>query len=366
MNIVCSREGLRNALRTVSGVIDTRIVKEILKNVRLLAHDDVLEVSATDLDVAVRCFVRGVKVEREGGILVPAEKMIPIASESRAEELALQAEGAKLLISGKGSRFSVLGAPHEEFPEIPDFPDGRPLEIEGAVLREMVEKTVFAVAQERDRYALSGVLLVLKERSSALEMVATDGRRMALVRRKANVASPVAANAIVPVKALQQLQKIVSDEEVVKVAVEERRILVRGESAVLVAQLVEGRFPPYEEVIPADCDKKLEVATEEFVNAVRQAAVLAARDTRAVRLCAAPGRLTIESSDPEAGEAHVEMSAAYEGEPIDIRFNPEFLLDGAKAIDDESLRIEMKDPARAALMKGGPGYLYLLMPITQD
>ena len=366
MNITCSRSELREALRLVGGVADPRNIKPILKDVRLNASEQGLELSATDLEVGLKYLVRDVKVEASGGIVVPVDPISGIVNESPADRLALEVKGNKLVITAKGGCFNVVGVSEEDFPEIPDFPEGAALEIEGAIIREMIDKTSFAVATEKQRYALNGVLFVVKEGSKQLEMVATDGRRLAVIRRKANVASNQSASAIIPVKALQQVQKMVGEEEIVKVSMQERQIFVRAENGVLVAQLVEGRFPPYDEIIPDDCSRKLEVSADEFGHCIRQAAVLAAQSSRAVLLRLDKGGSVVESADPEAGDAHVELSGAYEGAALEIHFNPDYLLDGVKAIGDETLRLEMKDASRAALMRSGADYLYLIMPITQE
>ena len=366
MKITCSRIELREALRLISGVTDPRNIKPILKDIRLRTVDDGLELSATDLEVGLKYLVRDVEVHEAGGIVVPADPISGLVGELRAERISLEAADSKLHISAKGSSFNIVGVSEEEFPDIPDFPEAGALEMEGAIVREMIDKTSFAVAIEKQRYALNGVLLVTKERSTKVEMVATDGRRLAVIRRKANVPSPISASCIIPVKALQHVQKMVDDEEIVKISIQERQVLIRSENGVLVAQLVEGRFPPYEEVVPADCDKKLEIAAGELANSVRQAAVLSSRSTRAITMRLAKKGSLVESSDPESGDAHVELGGTYEGEDIEIRFNPDYLLDGVKAIGEENVRLEMKDATRAAVMRVGTDYLYLVMPITQE
>ena len=366
MNVKCSRAELRDALRVVAGVVDPRNIKPILKDIRVRALSDALELSATDLEVGVKYFVKDVEVKKEGGIVVSADPLGGIVNESSEERLALSVKDALMVIEGSGSRFQLMGVSEEEFPEIPDFPAEKCLEIDGEVISEMIEKTIFAVAMEKQRYALNGVLLVAKQKSTKLTMVGTDGRRLALINRKANAASPFSCSAIIPVKALQQVQKMAAGQETVKVFVQERQVMVSTENGVLVAQLVEGRFPPYEEVVPNDCDKKMEVDASELANVVRQAAVLAAKQSRSVGLSIKKDVLLIESSSAEAGEAHVELPVKYEGDPIQIRFDPDFLLDGLKAVGNETIRFEMKEPSRAALMKSGSDYLYLIMPITQD
>jgi DNA polymerase-3 subunit beta len=366
MNLSCSRVELREALRVVQGVVDPRNIKPILKDIHLRVVGDMLELSATDLEVGIKYFVRDVEIKSPGGIVVPVDPLAGIVSESPDERLTLEVKGLAMLVQGKGSLFQIMGLSEEEFPAIPDFPEGNALELEAAVLKEMTEKTIFAVSLEKQRYALNGVLLVAKEKAARVEMVGTDGHRLAVIRRKANAPAPFACSAIISVKALQEALKMTGGEEIVKLLISERQALMRSERGVLVAQLVDGRFPPYKEVIPDDCDRKLEIEAGELANAIRQASVLTMSGSRTIWLKFSSNSLTIESHDAELGEAHVTIDVKYEGAPIEMRFSPEFLLDGLKAIGDDRIRFEMKDPARPAVMRVGPDYVYLVMPIVQE
>lgn len=366
MKVTCSRTELKDALRVVSGVVDPRNIKPILKDIHVRTVNDLLEFSATDLEVGLKYMVRDVEIADQGGVVIPGDTLLGIVNEARDEKMSLTVKDHMLEIKGTGSRFEIMGVAEEEFPTIPDFPEDTCIEIEGSILREMIEKTIFAVSIEKQRYALNGVLFVTKEKTARIEMVGTDGHRLALIRRKSNAPAPYSTSSIISVKALQQVLKMIGDEEIVKITVQERQVLVKTERGVLVAQLVEGRFPEYKEVIPDDCDKKLEIDAEELSNAVRQAAVVTGREARQVWLKLDGKKLRVESQDPERGEAHVELEAKFEGEPLDIRFNPDFLLDGLKVMGKEVIRFEMKDPARAAVMRASADYVYLIMPIVQD
>jgi len=365
MKLSCSRGELHDALRAVRGVVDPRSVKPELRDICIRVGDGGLQILATDLEVGIKYFVNDVTVGEKGGLVVPVATLDGIVSESREERLNLATDGNTLVVEGQGSTFRVLGLPEDEFPDIPDFPEEKTLEVEGAVLAEMFNKTIFAVAHERQRYALDGSLLVATEKSQRIEMVGTDGRRLALIKRKANTPSPLKAWAIIPAKALREVEKIVGDEEIVRIYVDERRVLFKMENAVVVAQLVEGRYPEYKEAIPDDLDKRLEADKEELIRAIRQAATLTAKESRCINLHMEAGKVVMDSSDPEAGEAHVELDGKYEGDPIEIRFDPDFLLDGINAVDEDTIRLEVKDPARAGIMRTASGYLYLIMPITQ-
>lgn len=366
MKVTFSRSELRDALRVVSGVVDPRNIKPILKDIRIRTVNDLLEISATDLEVGMKYFVKDVEVGGQGGLVIPADPLVGIVNESRDEKMGFEVDKNTLVVEGTGSRFEIMGVSEDEFPSIPDFPEEKCVEIEGAILREMIEKTSYAVSVEKQRYALNGVLFVTKEKAARIEMIGTDGHRLAFIRRKANAAAPYTTSSIISVKALQQIQKMVTDEEIVKIIVQERQVLAKTEHGVLVAQLVEGRFPEYKDVIPDDCDKKLEIEAEELANAIRQAAVVTTRDTRQVWLKIKGGKMRVETQDPERGAAHVNLDVKFEGDPIEIRFNPDFLLDGLKAMGKEVIRFEMKEPTRAAVMRASADYLYLVMPIVQD
>lgn len=340
----------------------------------------------------MRYYIGDVEVGSAGGVVIPARVLAEIVRELPDETIDIWAEDSVCHIVGSNSKFKVRGEPVEEFPEVPGFSEGGALEIDGLVLREMVQRTRFAIALVRSTYALNGALLVTQAGKKDVEMVGADGRRLARVRRKAIKAAPESARAIIPPKALVQLEKMVGSDAVgedetaeaeesgkgkketgrkpagprVRIRLDERRLLATCGSAVLVAQLVEGRYPDYEEVIPTDLDKKAVLDREVFLAALRRASLMAARDSRAVKFDFGPGRLTLSAEQPDAGESRVELDIEYSGTPASILLNPDYLADMLRACDEETLTMEFKSPNKPCLLQTAKDYLYLVMPITRE
>jgi len=367
MKFVCDRGRLNDGLQKVVGVVDPRHVKELLQSVKVEARKDSVILSGTDLEVGMRIALGGVAVEQPGQMVLPAVRLASIVRESNDEMMGFAAEEGVCVIEGKDSRYRVLGQVTDEFPDIPAFPEGDALEIEGAVIREMIHKTSFAAAPEKMRYALNGVFLVLKENSNKVEMVATDGRRLAWVQRKANKKSPLAGEAIIPTKGALQLERMVGDAEAVRIALTERNIFACTAEAELVAQLVDGKFPSFRDVIPKDMETKIDIASDVLLSAVRRAALLADRDddqSRGVRLLLGEGAIRVTSQSARSGEAAVEVPVEYSGAALELSINPDYLIDGLKGLGGGVVRLELRDSVTPCIFRQGADYLYLAMPIT--
>jgi len=366
MKFVCDRAEMNDALQMIVGVVDPRHVKELLQSVRLQACKDALIFCATDLEIGMRCTITDAEVKEPGEMILPADRLAGIVRESRDEKLSLDSENATCVINGTDSLYHVLGDLSEEYPDIPEFPADGAIEVEGAVLREMLQKTVFAAAAEKMRYALNGLLLVTKENSPRLEMVATDGRRLAWIQRKANKKCSQNAEVIIPTKGALQLQHMVGETEMVKLQLAERHLFAMTAQAELVAQLVDGKFPNYRDVIPKDMDKKFEIQASVFASAMRRAALLSDRDddSRGVNMDLSPGKMILTSSAPDRGDAKVEVGIEYDDDPVAIALNPDFVLDGLKALGESVVRVEIRDGNTPCLIKQGNDYVYLTMPIT--
>ncbi len=365
MKVKVDRQKLHEAIQVVLGSIDVRSVKPVLQDIRIRTIDGQLELAGTDLEVGTKVIVPDSKIEVEGGVAVSGDRLASIVRESPDEVLSILVEGNTCRIEGAGSDFHIMGEPPEEFPDVADFEGAPDVEIQGGVLKEMARKTSIAAATEKGRYALHGVLLILKKDSAKVAMVATDGRRLARVQRRAAGNAAVDAEVIIPPKAIAQMEKMISDPSAkVGVKVDERRIYFKTETALLTSLLVEGRFPNYEEVIPTGCNKKATIGREALLSAVRRAAVLTSEETRAVKMQFEGKQLTVTSQTPETGDAKIELDVNYSGEPTAINFNPDFLSAWLRVVEDEEIRIEMTEPSQACAMKAGQGCVYVVMPIS--
>lgn len=389
MKVICDRAALLDAINLVSGVVATRTPKPQLTCVKLTAakKDGAgrLLLLATDAEVSLRLSTANVDVHQPGEALVPAQKLQQIvAAEETEPTLTLDVEQDMMLVKGQDAKFKVFGYPPADFPPVPEFPaEGERgvrcvFRVAPSELGTLIARTLFATARETSRYAINGVLLKLQGKK--LEMVATDGRRLALARGAAEggpTDSPVTC--IVPTKALSLASKLIdTGEETVRVAITENQIIFGfGDSddetprAVLASTLVEGQFPPYEDVIPRDQDKKAVFDVATLRSGVRRAALLTNEESRGVKLAFTSGKtkgdkkLRLSSRAPEMGEAEVDVDfESYDGEDIEIGFNPGFITDALKVVEDPQVVMELKAPNKPGLIKAGADFVYVVMPVS--
>lgn len=383
MKVVCDRPALLEAVNLVGAAVASRTPRQQLTCVRLTAGASggagELTLAGTDAEVSLRLVVPQVQVEAGGEALVPADKLRQIVSaEERDQTLTLRTEEHDLHIEGVDAHFTIRGLPPAEFPPIPRFEEllaraRASFTHPAGSLSDLISRTLFATARETSRYAINGVLL--KRDGKQLRMVATDGRRLALcTARTAADKAAGSVECIVPNKALSLLQRLIQDaDEPVQVAVGETQVcFCLGPSpaearATLVSNLVEGTFPPYEEVIPRDQDKKIVFDRDALSSAVRRAALLTNEESRGVRL-AFRGKdrlLELASRAPEMGEARVTVELkSYEGEDIEIGFNPGFLTDALRVAPGEEVIFELKGQTSPGLMRSGSDFLYVVMPVS--
>lgn len=390
MKVICDRASLLDAINLVSGAVAARTPRLQLTCVKLTATKQggagELTLAATDAEIALKLSLSKVDVVKPGEVLIPADKLRQIVSAEEAEPtLTLESEGEAVHIRGADAHFKVFGYSAAEFPPIPDFasvvagtggqPKARSVMTHPAgSLAELVARTLFATARENSRYAINGVLL--KRDGKRLEFVATDGRRLALAR--ANLAASEkdakAVSCIVPTKALNMLQKLIQEhEEPVQIAITDNQVFFSFGTtgspgrAVLVSNLVEGAFPPYEDVIPKDHDKKVTFDRDVVSSAVRRAALLTNEESRGVRMVfkAKEKSLELSSRAPEMGEANVKVDlAGYDGEDLEIGFNPAFIVEALKVLHEPQVIMELKAGNKPGLIKSGGDFMYVVMPVN--
>jgi DNA polymerase-3 subunit beta len=344
-------------------IATTRSTRPVLQNLLISASSDGVVISATDMEIGIKWKMdaEDCQILKEGSALLPAARLSQIARIVESEEISISKGEAGCTVKGGRSTFEVMTENVEDFPEIPNPPPKSALEIDAMKFADMTKKTIFAAARESTRYALNGVHLEVKD--GHLEMVATDGRRMALVREKVGKQAVLPA-AIVPQKALAQVERLQKgDEETLGIAIGDRQIFFAGKRGIVVSRLIEGHFPPYNEVIPRDNNKKAVLNRGALLSAMRQAALMTSEESKSVVMSFNDGELTVTGRAPDEGSSEVKVDAKYEGEKIEIRFNPQFIIDCLATTASEEITLEMKEPSTPALLKDGTGFLYVVMPI---
>lgn len=371
MKALCNREGLLSAFGMVSGVVPMRSPKPILQNVKLVAGpDEGSTLLATDLEVAIRHRVLGMKVEVPGVAVLPTARFGSILRTSNDPELSLEAGPDSLVVRGLRSEFNLPSEDPALFPEVPDFAATSYHVVAAADLRKLIRRTIFATDVESTRYALGGVLVEFSD--GTITMVGTDGRRLARMSAPAEAeggALPPEGSPVVPVKALKLIERNLDDSDPpVHIAIQGgSAVLLRTERSVIYSRLVEGRFPRYQDVFPSNVEVKIRLEVGPLRQAVEQASIVTSDDSRGVDFRFAEGNLRLASQAADVGSSHVELPIDHDGRPVEITFDPRYLSDALRTLDDDAeITVELIDGRNAAVFKTEDHYTYVVMPLTRD
>jgi len=364
MKVVSDRAGLVDQLNVVGPVASTRTPKEPLRCVKVTAKDGSMTLAATDLELAVWMSTPRVEVNQPGEALVPADKLSQIVRESADPTLTIELENDVTHIRGEDAHFQVFGQSPDDFPPLPEFTGDPDFEVDADSLHKLISQTIFATARETSRYAINGVLV--ERDGKKMTMVATDGRRLAMAKGTCTEAKGEAGGCIVPTKALNLLMRLLDDpSEDVRVKIADSQAFFATDRATLTTNLVEGSFPPYKDVIPKEHDRKATFKTDVLASGVRRAALLTNEESKGVKFAFSADGLNLSSRAPEMGEAEVSVpSEAFNGETIEIGFNPQFVTDVLKVADAEEVNIELKASNKPGTIKVGTDFLYVVMPVS--
>jgi DNA polymerase III subunit beta len=367
MNFTITRQNLHQGLASVSASIPSKTTLPVLSNILFETAGDGIRMSGTDLDVSVRLQVPA-EVKEGGALTAPGKKLQEIARELPDEMVEIATRGDQIELRCGRSRFKLNGLPSDDFPQLPQVDFGGGWSAQGKDLLSLVRHTSFAVSTEESRPVLNGVLWEVRD--GEMRMVATNGHRLARMRIPAGPSMETTTQFIVPPAALQQVQRLFKEEDQVTVAREQNHLGFKAGNAEVYTRLIEGTYPNYEQVIPKDNDKSAVIQRKQLESAVRRVAAVASDQTHRIRLEFAPGRVLFNVLTPDLGEAHDEIEISYEGDPITIGFNANYLLEVLRYVGTDEVKMSFKAPERAAVvepMATGDGeamdYLCLVMPL---
>ncbi len=370
MKLTIERATFLKALAHVQSVVERRNTIPILANVLLDGKDGTLTLTATDMDIAINETVPA-DVAQAGATTAPAHTFYDIVRklpEGAQVEIETDASAAQLVIRAGRSKFNLATLPVEDFPTMSggDLPHAFSLEAED--LRTLIDRTRFAVSTEETRYYLNGIYLHAAEDGGAavLRAVATDGHRLARVQLPMPEGGGEMPGVIVPRKAIGELRKLIEETgDPIEIALSETRIRMTFDDAVLTSKLIDGTFPDYERVIPADNDKILSVDRGAFAQAVDRVSTISSEKSRAIKLAVGSGMLTLSATSAENGSATEELEVAYEETDIEIGFNSRYLLDITSQIDSEGAEFVLADASSPTIVRDADdaSALYVLMPM---
>jgi DNA polymerase III subunit beta len=359
---------LADRIGVAASVAPSRSTRPVLQSLLLNAHDGVLDVTGSDMEVAICVRIEHVEVMQDGKVLVNAARFLQILRELTGERVEIETnELAGCTIRTADAQFQVMGESAEDYPQQGAWPEEGAFQLKADQFLEMIRRTHFAAHPEKTRYAMNGILLDLK--GSRVHLVATDGKRLSMCEWPLDFEVKEPIHVVVPTKGMTLLQRVVqTGEEFVEISVGGSRVFLKTAGAMVSARLVEGHFPPYEEVLPKDHDKLLTLPRESFLCALRRAALLGTKDSQAVRFAFQRQGLELTARVPEVGESRVSFPHDYPYDEMEIGFNPTYFSDLLKVLSTTEFVLELKDAKSAAVIREsgdkGQRYVYLVMPLN--
>jgi DNA polymerase-3 subunit beta len=365
MELVVRKNELLRELQLFQGIVERKNTIPILANVLIEAKGDEVRMLATDLEVALRSKCHA-SVAKGGSLTLPAKKLYEIIKALPETDVRIEEDkkGVKVAADRFDSRMQTL--PREDFPTLPDASGKTRATLPRNALKQMVEKTQFAITGEDTRYFLNGAKFVL--RPDTLTLVATDGHRLALVEVAHNVGINEEIGVILPKKTLLELGKLLAEDDGdVLFEAGENHLFFDVGGRMLISRMIDGQFPAYERVIPKNNDKEIDFEKERLTSAVKRVALLSNERSRAVKFEIGKGKVEVTSSSSEFGEASEEIAVDYSGAPLAISFNAQYVLDFLSAVETDSVQLSLKDEVSQAVMRPigaqGYSYTYVIMPM---
>jgi DNA polymerase III subunit beta len=351
MKVICEKEELLKGSQIVQTVVSPKSTLPILSNFLFETENQKLKLSSTNLEVGVSCYVKG-EIVKEGSITVPAKRFADIIKElPSTDNIEIKADDVNQidLKCGK-SKFVLMGLPKSDYPVLPDFPEEKTFNIPKDTLSNMFRKTSFSVSNDETRYVLNGIYLIVE--GGLLKFVATDGRRLAVITRD-GIDKKMNQKVIIPIKAVNEVQRILAvseGQEEVKVGIAQNQIAFKIGSITLISRLIDGTYPSYEQVIPKKYDVQIKLNVKNTLSAVRQMAILTSEKASVVKFIFGKNVLRMTAQSQGFGSGEVEMDIEHAGPNIEIAFNPMFLIDILKNIDEDEVNFELTSALNPALI----------------
>lgn len=367
MEIKIQRESLQRGLYLTQSVIEHKSTMPLLSNVHLEAKSKSLIFTSTDLQLGMLCR-EPADVITAGKILSPVKHLYEIAKELQGDIVHLKTTSNNWMevVSGK-SKFKIMGAATDDFPNLPAS-DGQEASLDVKGFIEMIDKVSYAMSNDETRYALNGVFIEGVEvgGKAVLRIVATDGHRLSYCQRPLKEGLKLGKGIILPKKGVWEIGKILNGVEGdFKVMIGEKTISVSTKSATLICRLIDGQFPPYEQVIPKEQTRIISVDKNILIQALRRVVLVANEKSKGVKFSFSPGNLDISSSNPDIGEAKEEISCVYKGETFESGFNAVYFLDILNVLEDEKVVLELKNDTSPCVIRSefDKGFLSVVMPM---
>jgi DNA polymerase-3 subunit beta len=371
MKFKINRDHFAYGLAQVLNVVGSKATMPILSNVLIEAEKDQVSLTTTNLDLGIRCKITA-EVKEAGAVTLPVKRLANIVRELPNLDVSIDASpNHQVKLSSGGSNFRIMGIGKEEFPPLPEFGDEKAYTLEQAELTTMLRSVAYAQSTDETRYILNGVYLNFRD--GKFSLVATDGRRLALIAKEMEVPAESAGAIILPAKTVSELAHLLDKGEKVKINFNDRRCAFQiatnkdtnglVDSIYLYSKVVEGNYPNYQQVIPKETHQRIKLERELFLQCVHRAALVCSEKANSVKLKLTSNLLEITAQSPDFGEAHESMAINYSGPDLQVAFNPAFLIDPLKALTKDEVFFEVKDEVSPGVFKTLENFVCVIMPV---
>jgi len=371
MKFKINRDHFSNGLAQVLNVVGSKATMPILSNVLIEAEKDSITLTTTNLDLGIRARIKA-DVKEPGSVTLPVKRLSTIVRELPNVDVSLDASpNHQVKLTSGGSTFRIMGIGKEEFPPLPEFGEDHTFTLEQAELTAMLKSVAYAQSSDETRYILNGVYFNFRD--GKLSLVATDGRRLALVSKELEVPEDAAGSIILPAKTVSELTRMLDKGEKLKVSFNDRRAAFQisadkadsglVDSIYLYSKVVEGNYPNYQQVIPKETHQRIKLERELFLQCVHRAALVCSEKSNSVKIKVTSNLLEITAQSPDFGEAHESMAIAYSGPDLQVAFNPVFVMDPLKALTKDEVFFELKDEVSPGVFKTLESFICVIMPV---
>jgi DNA polymerase-3 subunit beta len=362
MKFSANREDLLEGLQQVQNVVSSRTTLPILGNVLIETTEAGVQLTTTDLEVGIQCFVPAT-IQDPGATTLPVKRLTSIVKELSSETVDFETdERCVSTIACSGSVFRVVGLSDEDFPPLPALGSGQQFKIPQRRLREILKQTSYAISNDENRYVLNGLLFHIQ--SNKLTVVATDGRRLALAEEEIEWTGDDLTKVILPAKAVHELERILGSEGEAEVFVMSPEIAFDLDGTLLISKLIEGQFPNFQQVVPSDSAVRVFINRIELLQALRRVSLLLNDRNLSVNMTFSRDRMEIEANAPEVGDARDEVPVRCDADELKVSFNPNYLMDPLRQLDVDEVILEISDYTSPGVLKtDSMHFLYVLMPM---
>ncbi|MDR0391312.1 MAG: DNA polymerase III subunit beta [Planctomycetaceae bacterium] len=365
MKISCERNKFSQSFQLAASVVSVRDIRPVLQNVKITVDKSGVLLQATDTELGIRVYVDDCNIEAKGEAILPTKHLKKILVESDEDELIIESDNDKTTVSGNRSKYTLNTQPADEFTDVESFGESAYHEIQADVFAEAIKRTLFATDADNAKYALSGVFFeMIEDRFAA---VATDGRRLAFQDGKAKcVKEHKVETSIFPARTLQVIERAITNEDTVKLAISPNRALIQYGTTVFYSRLLEGRFPRWRSIIPTDEKKvKLDILAAPFAAAVRQAAIVTSEKQPGISMIFEKGKMITTGNGYEIGDSAIETPVAYEGKKLSLKIDPRFLTEYLRVLPAEkNVTLLISDEGEPLTLKTDDEYTYVVMPLS--